>query len=103
MFIKLIVCILVISFAVKPVYLDDLTSQNIVMDYEREPNTYENRNDTYYYDDKPRETWMDTAKNMLSGPGITELHFDEAILPATSMCIYLLLFINLFVQVDKLL
>lgn len=76
MFFKYVICIVMVSVASKSVFCDDLTSQNEIMstNYGEEQINFDNgqRNgqldNSVYGPQPPTETWLDTARNALSGP-----------------------------------
>lgn len=78
MFIKCVIGVVVVSIALKSVHSDDLTGENEIIDssYNDDQMNYgkiDNGNvngplGSEYGSQVPAESWLDTARNALSGP-----------------------------------
>lgn len=76
MFVKYVICVVMVSVALKSVLCDDMTGPNEIMstNFGEEPMNYDNsqRNgqmdNNVYGPQPPTESWLDTARNALSGP-----------------------------------
>lgn len=76
MFAKYVICVVVMCVALQSVLCDDMTGQNEIMstNYGEEQMNYDNgqRNgqmdNSVYGPQPPTESWLDSARNALSGP-----------------------------------